>query len=314
MAAPTPIRICRRATGHASCVRVPTTRGHHSVAPHHASAQDGCFVAVARDRRSRLDRRRVPQQAGQRGLDRGRSGLHLHHRVRFYAWLIEMRICVPATITPPAKSSTTARLRAHRPAGGIQLPLRRHRRCRAACRTSTNRRLLTQQHLDCRPGAVLAGCPGLPGVVDLRAAAWPLLGPDGSQANSAPPPSGRPRWNPGHYHHCDRVLALVIVRAPGQEPVRASSIAMSHPHRHLHLGLLTCRFPTSRAVSEVFIDRIGCCFRRLSPVIGLPASWGAAWFSLSPVTHVGFSSAMASRLRCVCRCGCCSRHAACQRS
>ncbi|CFE42697.1 Uncharacterized small protein [Mycobacterium tuberculosis] len=235
----------------------PATRGHPRSLPHHASAQD-LLRGRCRDRRSRLDRRRVlPQRAGQRGLDRGRSGLHLHHRVPVLcaADRNESRPSPRRSRHPGRNPRRRHRLRAHRPAGGIRTPLRRHRRCRAACRTSTGHPdgLLTQQHLDCRRRGAGRMCPGLPGVVDLRAAAWPLPGSDGSRRTRRHRRSGRPRWNPGHYHHCDRGAGAGGRAGPGQEPMGRLLDRHDHPHRHLH-GLLLA-VPTSRAGVGSFIDR-----------------------------------------------------------
>lgn len=206
---------------------------------------------------------------------------------RFYARLIEMKVvrprddhATPAEILDDGTDYVPTDRRVV-----FRTPLRRHRRCRAACRTSTGHPdgLLTQQHLDCRRRGAGRMCPGLPGVVDLRAAAWPLLGQMVRDELGATAGVAALVGIPVIITIVIAVLALVVVRALAKSPWGVFSIAMTIPIA-IFMGCYL-RFLRPGRVSEVSLIGIGLLL--LAVVSGdwvAHTSWGAAWFSLSPVT------------------------------
>lgn len=265
----------------------PATRGHPRSLPHHASAQD-LLRGRCRDRRSRLDRRRVlPQRAGQRGLDRGRSGLHLHHRV-------------PVLCAADRNESRPSPRRSRHPAeilddGTDYVPTDRrvvfghHFAAIAGAGPLVGPVLATQMgylpsSIWIVVGAVLAGC------VQDYLVLWISVRRRGRSLGQmvrdelgATAGVAALVGIPVIITIVIAVLALVVVRALAKSPWGVFSIAMTIPIA-IFMGCYL-RFLRPGRVSEVSLIGIGLLL--LAVVSGdwvAHTSWGAAWFSLSPVT------------------------------
>ena len=204
------------------------------------------------------DHRIRPRGDGERRLVCARGDLHLHHRLPLLRPVDRDEGRSPARRPRHAgrNSRRRHRLRADRPARAVRPPFRRHRWSRTTRRPGAGRPngLSTLQHLDHLRRGVRRCRPGLPGVVDLHAAARPFPGPDGPRRDRR---GGRSRSpHRGLRHHGDHHCRAGTGRGAGtfSEPLGSVLHRHDHPHRPVH-GLLPA-IPTSRAGDRSIGDRL----------------------------------------------------------
>ena len=184
------------------------------------------------------DHRVLPRGDRQRGVVRHRRHLHVRHRLPVLRAVDRDEDRASARRQRYARRAFRERHRlyAHGPPGVVRTPLRGDRRGGPAGRPCVGDAdgLPAGHDLDRHRRSVRRLCPGLSGVVDLRATARALSRTDGTRRARHHRWGRRHRWRAGHHGDPARGAGTRGGRRSGREPVGRLLDRDDHSHRYLH--------------------------------------------------------------------------------